>query len=137
MEIEKRNELVEFLMELRESEDELKAKLKTLKEEIDGIESELIQSMVETENTSFKYKNATITVAITERVSPEPERKGDLWVAMRENGFEDLFTINPQTLQGTVKDLKTNNDDQLPDWLDGLVKIFEQPSLRITKNKKY
>lgn len=136
MEIEKRNELVEFLMELRDSETEMKSKLKALHEEIEGIETELIESMVETENTSFKYKNATISVFVTERVSPTPECKDDLWVAMKENGFDDLFTINAQTLQGTIKDLKANNDDQLPEWLDGLVKIFQQPGLRITKNKK-
>lgn len=133
MDIEKRNELVEFLMELRDSETELKSKLKGLREEIDSIEAELIESMVATENLSFKYKNATVTVVITERVSPEAERKDELWIAMKDNGFEDLFTINPQTLQGTIKDLKANNDDQLPEWLNGLVKIFEQPGIRIKK----
>lgn len=136
MEIEKRNELVELLMDLRDSEAEMKGKLKALREEIDSIEAELIESMVATENTSFKYKNATISVFITERVSPEAECKDDLWAAMKANGFEDLFSINPQTLQGTVKDLKANNDDQLPEWLNGLVKIYEQPGLRITKSKK-
>jgi len=146
MDIEKRNELVEFLMELRDDEGELKSKLKALREEIEGIETELIESMVETENLTFKYKNATITVYMTERVSPEPDCKDDLWAAFRkeserlidegETGYEGLFTINPQTLQGTVKDLKANNDDRLPEWLNGLVKIYDQPGLRITKGKK-
>jgi len=47
-----------------------------------------------------------------------------------------LFTINSQTLSGTVKDLKANNDDQIPEWLDGLVKITEKPSIRLSKGKR-
>lgn len=29
-----------------------------------------------------------------------------------------------------MKELKANNDDTLPDWLDGLISIYEQPSIR-------
>lgn len=53
---------------------------------------------------------------------------------MREHGFEHLFTINPMTLSGTVKELKANNDDMLPDWLEGLVSIYEQTSISVRKS---
>ena len=56
---------------------------------------------------------------------------------MKQHGFEHLFTINSQTLSATVKELKTNNDDTLPEWLEGLISIYEQPSIRVSKSKKY
>ena len=51
------------------------------------------------------------------------------------HGFDHLFTINTQTLSATVKELKSNNDDILPEWLEGLIRIYEQPSIRVTKSK--
>ena len=64
-----------------------------------------------------------------------PEEKEKLNGRMRAHGFDHFFTINPMTLSGTVKELKSNNDDQLPDWLEGVIKIFEQPSIRVAKSR--
>ena len=68
---------------------------------------------------------------------PEPERKGELWEVMKKNGFEDLFTINSQTLSATVKELIAANEGVRPEWLDGLIKIAEKNSIRVAKSKKY
>lgn len=132
MEVNKRNELLEFLVELRDKKADLESQQKALNAEIESVEDEIISDMMENEDASFNHKGITCSLF----VSPEQERKGDLWAAMKENGFEDLFTINSQTLSGTVKDLKANNDDQLPEWLDGLVKITEKPSIRLAKGKR-
>ena len=136
MDTNKRNELLEFLVELRDRKADLDSQLKGLNAEIESIEDELIADMLENEDASFNHKGITCSLVQREFVSPEVERKGDLWTVMKENGFEDLFTINSQTLSGTLKDLKANNDDQLPEWLDGLVKITEKPSIRLSKGKK-
>ena len=136
MDANKRNELLEFLIELRDSKADLENKLKALNAEVDGIEEELIADMVENEDASFNHKGVTCSLVQKVYASPEQERKNDLWTAMKENGFEDLFTINSQTLSGTVKDLRANNDDQLPEWLDGLVKIMEKPSIRLLRGKR-
>lgn len=136
MDTNKRNELLEFLVELRDRKADLDSQLKGLNAEIESIEDELIADMLENEDASFNHKGITCSLVQREFVSPEVERKGDLWTAMKENGFEDLFTINSQTLSGTLKDLKANNDDQLPEWLDGLVKITEKPSIRLSKGKR-
>ena len=56
---------------------------------------------------------------------------------MKANGFEDLFSINSQTLSATVKELIAGNDGVLPEWLEGLVKIAEKNSIRVAKSKKY
>jgi hypothetical protein len=136
MDANKRNELLEFLIELRDDKAEQERKLKALNGEIDGIESELIADMVDNEDASFNHKGVTCSLVQREFVSPEAERKNELWAAMRENGFEELFTINSQTLSGTIKDLKAENDDRLPEWLDGLIKVTEKPGIRLVKGKR-
>lgn len=136
MEANKRNELLEFLVELRDRKAELESQQKALNSEIESVEGELIADMLENEDASFNHKGVTCSLVQREFVSPEQERKGDLWAVMKQNGFEDLFTINSQTLSGTVKDLKANNDDQIPEWLEGLVKITEKPSIRLSKGKR-
>lgn len=136
MDTNKRNELLEFLVELRDNKADLDSQIKALNAEIESVESELIADMIDNEDASFNHKGVTCSLVQREFVSPEQERKSDLWTVMKENGFEDLFTINSQTLSGTIKDLKVNNDDQLPDWLEGLVKITEKPSIRLSKGKR-
>jgi hypothetical protein len=136
MDANKRNELLEFLIELRDDKAELENRLKGLNGEIDGIEQELIEDMLQSEDASFNHKGVTCSLVRREFVSPEALRKDDLWAAMRVRGFEHLFTINSQTLSGTIKELKLNNDDQLPEWLDGLVKITEKPSIRLMKGHR-
>lgn len=136
MDANKRNELLEFLIDLRNSKDDLEIKLKALSAEIDGIENELIEDMMENEDASFNHKGVTCSLVQREFVSPQPESKDDLWTAMKRRGFGHLFTINSQTLSGTIKEIKANNDDQLPKWLAGLIKITEKPSIRLTKGKR-
>lgn len=136
MDTNKRNELLEFLVELRDNKAELDSQIKALNAEIESVEGELIADMLDNEDASFNHKGVTCSLVQREFVSPEQERKNDLWAVMKENGFEDLFTINSQTLSGTIKDLKANNDDQIPKWLDGLIKITEKPSIRLSKGKR-
>ena len=82
----------------------------------------------------FKHDGKTFSLVIKEYPGAVPENKQELYDAMREHGFEHLFTINPMTLSGTVKELKANNDDMLPDWLEGLVSIYEQTSISVRKS---
>ena len=73
---------------------------------------------------------------IKEYPAAEPERKQELYKVMKEQGFEDLFTINSNTLSATVRDLKENNDGALPEWLDGLIKIAEKTTIQIRRGRK-
>jgi hypothetical protein len=66
----------------------------------------------------------------------EPERKDELYKVMKKQGFEDLFTINTNTLSGTIRDLKENNEGVLPDWLEGLIKFGEKSTIQIRKGRK-
>ena len=130
-------ELSDRLKELRTQKSDLEREVKGINEEIDGVTTEMIDLMTTEELTSFNRNGTTFSLVTQEYPAPEPERKGELWEAMKENGFEDLFTINSQTLSATVKELIAANEGVLPEWLDGLIKIAEKNSIRVAKSKKY
>ncbi|MCL2796831.1 MAG: hypothetical protein FWD58_02085 [Firmicutes bacterium] len=136
MDENKRFELAEFLKELRDEKDALEEKIKGLNVDIESVTQELIEDLIANESTGFNYKGFNFSLVVKEYPAPEPERKDELWQVMKEQGFEHLFTINSQTLGATLKELKANNDDIMPEWLDGLVKIAEKSSIRISKGRK-
>ena len=124
------------LKALRDEKSALQAKLKEVQEGIDAVEAELIQYMTDEECTGFDRNGVRFSLVIREYPGAVPEEKEELYRRMRTHGFDHLFTINTQTLSATVKELKANNDDVLPEWLEGVIQIFEQPSIRVSKSKK-
>ena len=130
-------ELSDRLKDLRTQKSDLEREVKGINEEIDGVTTEMIDLMTTEELTSFNRNGTTFSLVTQEYPAPEPERKGELWEVMKKNGFEDLFTINSQTLSATVKELIAANEGVLPEWLDGLIKITEKNSIRVAKSKKY
>ncbi len=128
-------ELAEKLKSMRDDKASLEADLKELNQEIADVEAQLVELMTTQEVSGFKHAGSTFSLVIREFPAAEPERKDELYDQMRKHGFENLFTINPMTLSGTVKELKANNDDVLPDWLEGLVRIAEKPGIRVSKSK--
>lgn len=123
------------LKALRDKKNELQAQLKAVQEELDTKEAELIECMTNAECTGFDRNGTRFSLVIREYPGAIPEEKEELYRRMKAHGFEHLFTINTMTLQGTLKELKANNDDVLPEWLDDVVKIFEQPSIRVSKSR--
>lgn len=136
MDENKRFQLAEFLKELRDKKQELEAQVKGINAEIESVSAELIQDLIENESTGFNHKGFNYSLVIKEYPAAEPERKDELYRVMKERGFEDLFTINSNTLSATVRDLKENNDGELPEWLEGLIKIAEKPSIQIRRGRK-
>ena len=136
MDENKRFELAEFLKELRDQKDEWDEKVKALNAEIESVTQELIDDLIANESTGFNHKGLNFSLVVKEYPSAEPERKDELYRVMKEQGFEHLFTINTQTLGATLKELKANNDDVMPEWLDGLIKIAEKASIRISRGRK-
>ena len=123
------------LKALRDEKLELQEKLKGVQEGIDAVKAELIQYMTDEECTGFDRNGSHFSLVIREYPGAVPEEKEELYRRMREHGFEHLFTINVQTLSGTIKELKANNDDVLPDWLEGVIQIYEETNIRVTKSR--
>ena len=119
--------------ELRSKKDELQFELRELNKEIEGVERNLVDEMISQEVPSFRRNGAMFTLVTKEYPSPVLEKKSELYDRMKEQGFEHLFTINTNTLSATVKELKANNEDILPEWLDGLIKVKEMQSIQLRK----
>lgn len=136
MDENKRFELAEFLKELRDQKAEKEAEVKALNAEIESVSAELIADLIENESTGFNHKGFNYSLVVKEYPAAEPERKDELYRVMKERGFEDLFTINTNTLSATVRDLKENNDGEIPEWLGGLIKVAEKTTIQIRKGRK-
>ena len=129
-------ELSDKLKDLRMQKSELDLQTKGVNQEIENVMTEMIGIMTTEEVTSFNRNGTTFSLVTTEYPAPEPDKKGELWEAMKANGYEDLFTINSQTLSATVKELISENGGVLPEWLTGLIKVAEKNSIRVAKSKK-
>ena len=128
-------ELADKLKELKDRKAEVEMDLKNVNEDIENVQRQLIDVMTSAEVAAFKHSGSTFSLTITERLSAFPETKNELFDRFKQHGFESLFTINPMTLSSTVKELKENNDDIMPDWLEGLIRVYEQTTVRVTKSR--
>ena len=121
------------LRDIRNRKSELEEQLRLVKEEIKSVEAMLIEAMTTEECDGFKYDGTMFTLVTKESLGAIPDEKEALYAVMKQHGFEHLFTINTTTLAATLKELKTNNDGEFPEWLDGLVKVFDKPSIQVRK----
>ena len=122
------------LKALRDKKNELQAQLKEVQAQIDEAEAVLIEMMTTEECSGFDRSGSRFSLVIKEYPGAVPENKAQLYEEMRSHGFDHIFTINPMTLSATVKELKTENNDVLPEWLDGLVRVFEKASISVRKS---
>lgn len=126
--------LADRYKELRDKKSQLDFEKRELDAELEVVELELIQEMTSAEMDGFKHRGVTFSLVTKEYPSAVPERKAELYDEMKVKGFEHLFTINSNTLNATLKELKANNENVMPDWLDGLVKVSEKVSIQL-RNK--
>jgi len=136
MEEKRMLELADRLVELREAKAVAEAQLTAINGDIENVQAQLISVMTEQECSGFKRGNKNFSLVVTALPSPVVECKAELWEVMKAKGFEGLFTINSRTLQSTIKELIEANDGMLPDWLDGLIRVAEKATVRVTKSTK-
>ena len=65
-------------------------------------------------------------------------RKEELYAALKENGCGDLVyeTVNANSLSAFVKEQIAENQDTVPEWLSGLVHVYEQTSVSVRQSAK-
>jgi hypothetical protein len=61
--------------------------------------------------------------------------KEELFDALRSKGFGELIyeTVNANSLSAFVKEQIAENGDEIPDWLKGLVNVFEKTTVTMRK----
>ena len=62
--------------------------------------------------------------------------KEELFSALRAEGYGDLVyeTVNANSLSAFVKEQIAENGDTIPDWLNGLVNVFEKTTVGVRKS---
>lgn len=131
-------ELADRLRELREVKDETEQELKRLNAEIDEVDYQLSELMMESETQNFTRAGLMFVLTTKTRASAASGRKEELFSALRDSGFGDLIyeTVNANSLSAFVKEQVAENGDTLPDWLDGLVNVFDKTTVGVRKAAK-
>ena len=127
--------LADELRELKETKKRLEDELKAIGLDIDRVDADLAQRMADTETQNFTRNGTMFCLTNTTRASATAGRKDDLFEALREAGYGDLVyeTVNANSLSAFVKEQTSENEDVLPQWLDGLVNVFEKTTVGVRK----
>ena len=127
--------LADDLRELKETKKRLEDELKAVGLEIDRVDAALAQRMADTETQNFTRNGTMFCLTNTTRASATAGRKDELFDALRTAGYGDLVfeTVNANSLSAFIKEQTTENGDTLPQWLDGLVTVFEKTTVGVRK----
>ena len=127
--------LADELRELRETKKRLEDELKAVGLEIDRVDTSLAQRMSDTETQNFTRNGTMFCLISTTRASATAGHKDELFEALRTAGYGDLVyeTVNANSLSAFVKEQTTENGDTLPEWLAGLVTVFEKTTVGVRK----
>ena len=128
-------EWADKLKALRDRKDELEAELKQVNMDIDNADWHLSNLMAETETQNFSRAGTMFCLTTKTRASAKAGQKDELFAALRGEGYGDLITetVNANSLSSFVKEQIAENGDALPDWLDGLVSVFEKTTVGVRK----
>ena len=128
-------ELADELKALRDRKDALEAALKQVNMDIDNVDWHLSTLMSETDTQNFTRAGTMFCLTTKTRASAREGLKEELFAALRAEGFGDLIyeTVNANSLSAFVKEQITESGDTLPDWLDGLVNVFEKTTVGVRK----
>lgn len=135
---EKMFELAEQLRALREQKEAAEQRLRELSAKIDETDYRLSELMAESETQNFTRGGVTYYLVTKTRASAAAGRKEELFAALRREGYGELVmeTVNANSLSSFVKERIEENEDILPDWLSGLVNVFEKTSVGMRKASK-
>lgn len=135
MNSERMFELADRLKELREAKQRAEQEVKNLNAQIDEVDYELSELMAETETQNFTRSGTMFCLTTTTRASAAAGKKDELYSMLKKNGYGDLVyeTVNANSLSAFVKEQMAENNDVLPDWLSGLVSVYERTSVGVRK----
>ncbi len=138
MDSEKMFVLADRLKLLREQKAETEQALRDINAQIEQTDYELSELMAETETQNFTRAGTMFYLTSTTRASAVADRKDELNAALKAEGFGDLVkeTVNANSLSSFVKEQMEENEDILPDWLLGLVIVYERTTVGVRKSSK-
>ncbi len=128
-------ELADRLKALRDKKKDAEQRVKELNVALDETDTALAQLMTDTETQNFTRSGTMFCLTNTTRASAAADRKDELFDALRTEGYGGLVyeTVNANSLSAFVREQISENDDVLPDWLEGLVSVFEKTTVGVRK----
>jgi chaperonin cofactor prefoldin len=132
---EKMFELADRLKALRDEKKEIEQSLKDINAELEEVDAVLAQLMTDTETQNFTRSGTVFCLTNTTHASAMADRKEDLFEVLRAEGYGGLIyeTVNANSLSAFVREQISENNDVLPDWLNGLVNVFEKTTVGVRK----
>ena len=132
---EKMFELADRLKVLRDEKKDTEQRVKELNAALAETDSALAQLMTDTETQNFTRSGTMFCLTTTTRASATADRKDELFKALRAEGYGGLVyeTVNANSLSAFVREQISENGDVLPDWLEGLVSVFEKTTVGVRK----
>lgn len=127
--------LAERLKELRDTKTELEKKTKENNASIDEVEQQLVRMMVDTETQNFTRGGTMFSLTNKTRASAVSDSKAKLYRALKRKGYGDLVyeTVNANSLSAFVNEQISENNEELPKWLSGLVNVYPQTKVSVRK----
>lgn len=128
-------ELADKLKELRDKKQHLAEETKKNNAEIEETEYKLSLEMASSETQSFNRSGTLFYLCTKLYASVVKENKAELYEALKNEGYGSLITetVNANSLSAFVKEQMADNDDQIPDWLEGKVNVFDKVTVNLRK----
>ncbi len=131
-------DLADKLKDLKEQKKQKESELKNINDMIFEVETALAEFMTLSEMQNFTRGGTMFSLTTSTKASAVAGKKDELYTQLKNAGYGDLVieTVNPSSLSAFLKEQISENDASLPEWLDGLVNVFEKTSISMRKNKK-
>ena len=128
-------ELGDELKTLRNLKADLEDQVKDVNTKIDETDRQLTELMISTETQNFTRSGTMFCLMTKTRASSAAGNKDSLLKALKENSYSDLIyeTVNANSLSSFINEQIEENNDVLPDWLEGLVNVFNQTTVSVRK----
>jgi len=130
--------LADELTTLRQEKDTLEQSLKEVNANISKIDFLLCETMTENKTQNFTRDGLIFCMTTKTYASALADEKDNLYTALKTQGYGDLVTetVYANSLSSFVKEQIEQNDDRLPEWLNGLVSVFEKVTVGVRKATK-
>ena len=119
-------ERIEAYNALLDRKDKLAQETTENNKEIEKARRELADLMIDAEIDRVTSGGYNFTLSEKIAFSKRGGTDEQLFEVLREDGLGDIIreTVNPRTLQATLKEVAAQNDGELPPQYDGLVSVY-------------
>lgn len=127
---------VRDFLDLTAQRDDLRGKLALIEEERGKVEARLVERFALNGVQNMKVNGATMYLNVDVHASVPPERREAALAAARSLGLDDLISLQPQRFAAWCREQLRDETTggRLPREFEGLVNVYERPSLRVRRN---